>query len=78
MSILIPILSVLALVVLLAAFVLLYGYKRNIRAVRIDSLLKLILCCNNYPQLLSVYTNLDESTNRLGITVHYNFRGYFG
>lgn len=78
MRILIPVLSVLALTVLLAAFVLLCGYKRNVRAARIAGLLKMILCCNNYPRLLIVYTKLDESTNRLGIAVQYNFRGYFG
>lgn len=77
MSTIIPILSVLALLIVLTVLLVVFSKRKAVRAVAIERALTMILCCNSYDKMLDVYTALDRNTDKYGIEIQYNFRGYF-
>lgn len=39
--------------------------------------LSIIISCNTYPKMLTVFTRLESNVEKYGIEVKDNFRGYF-
>lgn len=77
MRTIIPVLSVLALLIVLTILLVVFSNRKDVRAVAIGRALTMILCCNSYDKMLDVYMALDKNTTKYGIEIQYNFRGYF-
>lgn len=77
MRTIIPVVSVLALLIVLTILLVVFSHRKFVRAKLIRRTLSMILCCNSYDKMLDVYTALDQNTTKYGITIQYNYRGYF-
>ena len=77
MRTIIPVLSVLVLLIVLTIMLVVFSYRKSVRATVIKRTLAMILCCNSYDKMLDVYTALDQNTAKYEITIQYNGRGYF-
>lgn len=77
MRTIIPILSVLALLIVLTILLVAFSNRKAARTEAIRYVLAMILCCNSYDKMLDVYTALDKNTAKYGIEIQYNCRGYF-
>ena len=77
MRTIIPILLVLAMLIVLTTMLVVFSYRKSVRAATIKRTLEMILCCNSYDKMLDVYTALDQNITKYGIKIQYNCRGYF-
>lgn len=77
MKTVIPVLSVLALLIVLTIILVVFSRKKSVRAATIKRTLAMILCCNSYDKMGDVYTVLDQNTAKYGVKIQYNYRGYF-
>ena len=77
MEVFVPVIPVLIALCVLYLFVMVFNHKSISNQQQLQNILSLILSCNSYPPIGSVYESLDKNLSSLGISINYNFRGLF-